>query len=96
MLVRIKSIDTELRVPREELDNVLRALTELTVTLWLIEQGRFQDVQYYSAACTTPIELLRQQYEDEALSAGVYDIAVTNDQDNTDMHVDAHTGDAHE
>jgi len=81
MIVRIDGIEKALRVPSEQIDTVLRALTELTVKLWLIQQGRFQDLLNYDTACTVPLDALRQHYEDEAQDAGVYNITVSNEDD---------------
>lgn len=97
MIVRItvQDMPIDLHVPSEQLDTVLRALTELTVKLWLIRQGRFQELQYYDTACTTPLLSLRQHYEDEALAAGVYGITVSNDdeQSSTGTRIE---GESHE
>lgn len=65
-----------LHVPDEHATTVIKNLTQLAVRLWLIQQGRHDDLMVYSTACDTDDIPACQVYEKEAIDKGVYSIKV--------------------
>lgn len=65
-----------LHVPDEHAASVIKNLTQLSVKLWLIQQGRLDDLLVYNAACCADAIPTCQLYEKEAIDKGVYSIKV--------------------
>jgi hypothetical protein len=63
----------------EKVAPVVKALAQLAVKSWLIEQGRWVDLETYNIACESDDIRTCQLYEREALDAGVYSITVTKE-----------------
>lgn len=70
-----------LHVSDELVAPTVKNLTQLAVRLWLIQQGRHDDLMVYSTACDTDDIPTCQLYEREALDNGIYSIKAEYNHD---------------